>query len=328
MLEIENVHFSYGKEEVLRGIDLDVEEREIFSLLGGSGSGKTTILNLIAGFERPSKGNIRIDGKDMKDTAPEKRKVGMVFQDNALFPHLNVEKNILYGAGKRRGGKLLKELVELVGLEGKTERMPSDLSGGEKQRVALARTLAYDPKIILLDEPLSSLDASLRASLRNELRSIIRDRGITTIHVTHDQTEAMAVSDRMGLLDGGEVKETGRPRDLYERPKKAVTARFMGFKNIFQAVSGNGVLVTPIGRIPWKGNAPEMIGFRSEKLRSSGNGIPIRGTIISREYRGRDLHIVVDANGNRLEALVYPESIMGEDVELLLSREDVIPLEK
>jgi iron(III) transport system ATP-binding protein len=328
MLEIEDVRFSYGKETVLKGFHILVEEGEIFSLLGGSGSGKTTILNLIAGFERPSKGSIRIDGKDVKDTAPEKRKVGMVFQDNALFPHLNVGKNILYGAGKRRSRDLLDELVELVGLEGKTGRMPSDLSGGEKQRVALARTLAYDPKIILLDEPLSSLDASLRVSLRNELRSILKERGITTIHVTHDQTEAMAVADRMGLLYGGVVSEIGRPEDLYERPKKVVTARFMGFNNIFPAKYRDGFLVTPIGNIPWEGKVPDMIGFRSEKLGSFGNGIPIKGRIISREYRGRDLHIVLDANGNRLEALVPPKSVIGKNAELYLSKDDIIPLGK
>lgn len=329
MLEIAELDFSYRKGmDILKGLDLKVDEGEIFSLLGGSGTGKTTILNLIAGFERPDAGSIMIDGEDVIDVPPERRRVGMVFQDHALFPHLDVRRNILYGARRTDREKLLSELVRLVGLEGKERRMPFSLSGGERQRVALARTLAYFPKLVLLDEPLSSLDPSLRVSLRKELRTILKERGVTSIHVTHDQTDAMAISDRIGILDRGNVEEEGTPRKLYDRPVNSSTARFMGIENIFSVKYDGGSLVTPFGRIPWKGKVPELMGVRSERLKASGPGHVFKAKVLSTEFRGRDLHLVLDVGGVRMEALVDPVIISMDHMDLRVHPEDLIPLEK
>lgn len=328
MLEITGLDFSYRKGmETLKGLDLKVGDGEVFSLLGGSGTGKTTILNLIAGFERPDRGSIKIDGEDVIDVPPERRRVGMVFQDHALFPHLDVRRNILYGARRTDREKLLTELIRLVGLEGKERRMPYSLSGGERQRVALARTLAYFPKLVLLDEPLSSLDPSLRVSLRKELRTILKERGVTSIHVTHDQTDAMAISDRIGILDKGSVLEEGTPRRLYDRPVNSSTARFMGIENIFPVKNDGGSLLTPFGRVPWKGKVPELMGIRSERLKTSGPGFAFKAKVLSTEFRGRDLHLVIEVGGARMEALVDPGSIPKEKMDLWVQPEDLILLE-
>jgi ABC-type Fe3+/spermidine/putrescine transport system ATPase subunit len=328
MLEMKGVSFSYGKGAVaVRDLDLSIPKGEIFSLLGSSGSGKTTLLNLIAGFIKPSRGSIRIDGMDVSRIPPEKRQVGMVFQDHALFPHLDVKGNILYGVKGREKMRVLEEMVALVGLEGKERRRISDLSGGERQRIALARTLAYEPKLILLDEPLSSLDASLRVKLRKELGEILRETGATAIHVTHDQQEAISISDQMGIIHNGAILEKGSPVKLFERPERVETARFMGIENIFRIDSNGNSISIPIGKIPWKGRIPDRIGIRSSRLRLEGPGIRFTAELLEKEFRGDSIHVVAEVSGTVIEVLLPPDSIIGREMGLYFDPRDLISLE-
>ncbi|MGA1873430.1 MAG: ABC transporter ATP-binding protein [Thermoplasmatota archaeon] len=339
-LDIRDLQFAYpgDRRSVLRGLSMKVPDGEIYSLLGTSGSGKTTILNLIAGFLEPGSGTISINGRDVSRSRAEKRNIGMVFQDYALFPHMTVASNITFGLRTRNVAKKvirkkLEEVIELTGLAGSELKMPSDLSGGERQRVALSRALVYNPELILLDEPLSALDASLREGLRRELRRILKDSGTTALYVTHDQTEAVSISDRVGFLLGGRIHEEGRPEDMYLRPVKYETAEFMGMTNILPVLaSGNGALSTHIGEIPWKEKAPSLIGFRPETLRLAGaeGCILIGSRVKSIEYRGRDTMIVAIAGGRELKCIVQGETDLniGQTIRLYLDPDEIIPLSR
>ena len=339
-LRMEGISYSYPREKskVLTDFELKVEEGTIYSLLGGSGSGKTTALNLVAGFIFPTKGRIQIKGKDVTHEKIHKRNIGMVFQDYALFPHMTVASNITFGLRTRNVAKKvirkkLEEVIELTGLAGSELKMPSDLSGGERQRVAFSRALVYNPELILLDEPLSALDASLREGLRRELRRILKDSGTTALYVTHDQTEAVSISDRVGFLLGGRIHEEGRPEDMYLRPVKYETAEFMGMTNILPVLaSGNGALSTHIGEIPWKEKAPSLIGFRPETLRLAGaeGCILIGSRVKSIEYRGRDTMIVAIAGGRELKCIVQGETDLniGQTIRLYLDPDEIIPLSR
>ena len=239
-VELDGVSKRYGATTAVDDVSLSVVEGEFFTLVGPSGCGKTTTLRLIAGFETPSEGTIRFGGEDVGGVPPEDRNVGVVFQDYALFPHMSVGENIAYGlnfvdppGGSRQ--ERVEELLELVDLEGMTDRDPTELSGGQRQRVALARALAPDPDILLLDEPMSALDARLRERLRREIRSIQSELGVTTVYVTHDQAEALAVSDRLAVLSAGRLEQVGEPRTLYRRPRGRFVADFVGENNVFEA---------------------------------------------------------------------------------------------
>ncbi|WP_432735274.1 ABC transporter ATP-binding protein [Maridesulfovibrio sp. FT414] len=231
---------SFGEAAACSKINLNIESGEFFTFLGPSGCGKTTILRLIAGFLNPDEGTILIDGKDITHLAPEKRKVGMVFQNYALFPHLSVYGNIAYGLGI--GGRSAAEIrsttdryMEMVGLADYGDRRVSELSGGEQQRVALARSLAVEPQVLLLDEPLSNLDARLREKMRSEIRSLQKRLGITTVFVTHDQTEALTLSDRIAVFERGRVAQVGTPRQVYSDPASSFVAGFVGETNLLKA---------------------------------------------------------------------------------------------
>lgn len=241
MVEVRLVDVSkwFGKTLAVQGVSLTARSDEFLTLLGPSGCGKTTILRLIAGFERLDRGDIRFDGTSIVSLPPERRGVGMVFQRSALFPHLNVRQNIRYGLRYRRAANpsaRVAEMLELIGLRGLEKRRPDQLSVGQQQRVALARALAPQPAILLLDEPLSSLDAKLRDSLRFEIRQVQQALSLTTLYVTHDQTEALAASDRIAVMSMGRVEQVGSPRDIYLHPQTPFAASFVGQTNRFAGI--------------------------------------------------------------------------------------------
>ena len=230
---------SFGSFEALKDVSLEIKRGEFFSLLGPSGCGKTTLLRVIAGFEDPDSGAVTIDGRDVSGLPPDKRRCNTVFQSYALFPHLSVFENVAFPLRIRKvPNRLIKDMVmrhlALVQLEAQAEKMPNQLSGGQKQRVAIARALINEPAVLLLDEPLSALDAKLRQHMLLELDAIHDKVGITFIYVTHDQAEALSVSDRLAVMDGGRVLQVGKPQEIYENPKTDFVARFIGDTNIFQ----------------------------------------------------------------------------------------------
>ena len=230
-VEVVDLSKDYGAVAALKSVNLKIDSGQYFVLLGPSGGGKTTLLRLVGGFIRPSGGRVLLHGRDVGGLAPNQRPTSMVFQSYALFPHMNVEKNVGYGLRLRKLAKAeirdrLERMLSLVGLEGLGERMPHELSGGQQQRVQLARSLVLEVDILLLDEPLASLDAKLRKDMCIELKRIQEQVGITFIHVTHNQEEAMTIADRIALVADGELVEEGTPRDVYERPVKRFTAGF------------------------------------------------------------------------------------------------------
>jgi putative spermidine/putrescine transport system ATP-binding protein len=235
-LELQNLHRDFGSVKALDGIEIELGEGEFLSLLGPSGCGKTTALRLVAGFDRPDAGRIVVDGKDITNISPNKRDMGMVFQAYSLFPNMNARQNVEYGLRIRRKDKLdrrkrVADLLELVGLGHAVDRYPHQLSGGMQQRVALARALAIEPRVLLLDEPLSALDAKVRVQLREEIRRIQLELGITTLYVTHDQEEALSVSDHVAVMYGGRIEQMGSPAEMYSAPATPFVAEFIGTMN-------------------------------------------------------------------------------------------------
>jgi iron(III) transport system ATP-binding protein len=260
-VEIQNVSMAYGRTQVLRDVSLTIEPGEFFALLGPSGSGKSTLLRLIAGFNPTQSGRLLIGGEDVSQVPPWKRNIGMVFQNYALWPHMTVAQNVAFGLEERRMPRdIIRHKVaaalDLVGLADYGARRPNQLSGGQQQRVALARTIAIEPKVLLLDEPLSNLDAKLRVHMRVELLALQRKLGITTIFVTHDQEEALSISDRVAVLDGGVIQQVGTPMELYDSPVNRFIANFVGTINLVPgrveaaSASGGAVFESPaLGRI-------------------------------------------------------------------------------
>ena len=268
-VQCRDIRLSYGSTPVLKGIDLDIEPGEFFALLGPSGSGKSTLLRLIAGFNQHQHGQLLVDGADISGQPPWQRNIGMVFQSYALWPHLTVWDNVAFGLVERRIDKAairqkVGAALDLVGLSAYGDRRPNQLSGGQQQRVALARTIVIEPQLLLLDEPLSNLDKSLRVQMRQELLAMQRRLGLTTIFVTHDQEEAMTTADRMAVLDQGVLQQVGTPTALYDEPANAFVATFVGTMNLLPGrvqqrtatqvsvqVDGVGVLQLPcVGEVP------------------------------------------------------------------------------
>lgn len=237
-VEARNIAMSYGKTQVLRDINFVIEPGEFFALLGPSGSGKSTLLRLIAGFNQAQSGQLLIGGEDISRVPPWQRNVGMVFQNYALWPHMTVWDNVAFGLQERKLpksviGQKVAAALALVNLGDYARRRPSQLSGGQQQRVALARTIAIEPKVLLLDEPLSNLDAKLRVHMRGELLALQRKLGVTTIFVTHDQEEALSISDRVAVLDAGVIQQIGTPVELFDHPVNRFIANFVGTANMF-----------------------------------------------------------------------------------------------
>lgn len=241
MVRLENVKKAYDTKEIIKGISLDIYEGEFLTLLGPSGCGKTTLLRTISGLENVSSGKVFIDGVDVTDVIPRKREVNTIFQNFALFSHMTVEKNIGFGLRMKKVAKdeiktRVKEVIDLIQMEGFEDRKPAQLSGGQQQRVALARGLVNMPKVLLLDEPLSSLDMKLRKEMEVELKRIQKKLGITFIYVTHDQDEALSMSDRVAIINNGVIEQIDTPRQLYDKPKTKFVADFIGESNQFDAV--------------------------------------------------------------------------------------------
>ena len=287
---------SYGSVQAVRPTDLSVGPGELFAVLGPSGCGKTTLLRLIAGFERPDEGEVWVGGTRMAGPGcwvpPERRRIGMVFQDYALFPHLTVERNVRFGLARGGGAdKRARFALELVGLQHKADRYPHELSGGERQRVALARALAPGPEVVLLDEPFSSLDATLRAGLRREVELILREAETSAVFVTHDQEEALSLADRIAVMRDGEVVQVGAPEDVYYRPADRWTAQFVGEVNLLQGVADPVGIATELGFFDLAapaGPGVVRVAIRPEQLElrpdEKGNA-----QITDREFRGHDV---------------------------------------
>ena len=284
----------------LDGVSLDVAPGEFFTLLGPSGCGKTTLLRLLAGFETPDDGRIRIGGRDVTADPPHRRPVNTVFQSYALFPHLTVARNVSFGlemqgTPRRNADARAREMLELVELAPQAHRRPAQLSGGQQQRVALARALAPAPEVLLLDEPLSALDLKLRQGMRRELSRIQHETGITFVFVTHDQEEALAMSDRIAVMRDGRILQTGTPRDIYEAPASRFVADFIGETNFLTGVACAGALRLPSGEtLPAPGghSGEITLAVRPEQVRLHPAGEPgtLAATVTDAVYMGTDTH--------------------------------------
>src|SRR5438477_7735675 len=292
LLSIRNIGKSFGRTPVLRSISLEIAEGEFLTILGESGSGKTTLLRIIGGFETADCGEIVMAGERLDRLPPYRRRVNTVFQYYALFPHLTVEENVSYGL---RVAKLPKEEVAarveqalaMVKMSAFANSKPAKISGGQQQRIALARALVNRPRLLLLDEPLSALDANLRRQMQVELKSLQREVGISFVFVTHDQDEAMVMSDRIALLRRGELEQVATPREIYSHPATAYTAQFIGHTNLLRAEVKKGV--ARFGSISWPVQVPDgrvLFSLRPEKIRlagasgaTTGDAVPFRGTV-------------------------------------------------
>jgi iron(III) transport system ATP-binding protein len=292
---IEHVSFGYGGAPVLDDISLEVVRGEFFAFLGPSGSGKTTLLRLIAGFGTPGAGRILIGERDLTLLPPWSRNVGMVFQSYALWPHMTVAKNVAFGLERRKFSRAEVErkvtaALDLVGLGALAGRRPAQLSGGQQQRVALARTLVIEPEVLLLDEPLSNLDAKLRVDMRSELRQLQRKLGLTAIYVTHDQEEANAVADRIAVLDKGRIQQIGTPLDLYDRPANRFVATFVGTANLIEGrIESDGGFVGTCGLVLAglrEAAGPVCIPIRPQDVMVVEAGAGIVATVVAREFLG------------------------------------------
>lgn len=286
----------FGSVRAVDDVTLDIAAGEFFAMLGPSGSGKTTCLRLTAGFERPTAGRISIFGKDATDTPPYRRPVNTVFQDYALFPHLNVTDNVAYGlmiAGEGRAArrKAAEAALEMVALSGFGSRKPSELSGGQRQRVALARALVMKPQVLLLDEPLGALDLKLREQMQGELKSLQRQLGITFVFVTHDQGEALSMADRVAVFDAGRIQQIGTPEEVYHRPETPFVADFVGSSNVLPAEMVRGLT----------GQA-HPASLRPEAIRL-GEG-PLAGEVVEHAFLGAATRIEVSVEGTRLTVLL------------------------
>ena len=348
LLSLKNISKRFDSTEAVAGVSLEVVSGEFFGLLGPSGCGKTTTLRMIAGLEKPDLGSIEFNGTDITNLAPERRGFGMVFQNYALFPHLNVFENVAFGLRARHKARAeiaerVASALELVQLPHYEKRRVDELSGGQQQRVAIARAIAIEPALLLFDEPLSNLDVTLREETRGELRELVGRLGLTAVYVTHDQEEAFALCNRISVMMGGRILQTGNPRELYEHPAQISVARFLGRNNLirvmrlssskaalgeFKTLEGEHTLRLSIQHdelAPM--NKPCIIAIRPEHLviskasRTSENVLPARVREIN--FAGATSSIKLDANGLHLEALMLqPDGLsVGDSCSVVLPTE-------
>ena len=337
LLEIRQVAKRFGEREVLKSISLEIAAGEFITLLGESGSGKTTLLRLIAGFEQPSAGEIWMSGSRLDNLAPYRRPVNTVFQNYALFPHLSVQDNVAYGlrvsaAPRHEISGRVAQALSMVRMQDFANARPSRLSGGQQQRVALARALVNRPQLLLLDEPLSALDANLRKQMQSELKALQREIGITFLFVTHDQEEAMALSDRIALLRNGALEQIASPREIYAHPATAYTAEFIGQTNLLRgeirdAAAGCGPLRWPSSDTP--GPAlfslrPEAIGLAGDDDAHSANAVRFRAVIRQQIFSGASEFLELDCSGYVLRARIPARGTLSGEHEFLFSAADAI----
>jgi thiamine transport system ATP-binding protein len=333
MLQVLGASVAFGPLRALQDVDLSVADGEIVALLGPSGSGKTTLLRAVAGLQSLDSGRILWNGEDVGPVPPHRRGFGLVFQDYALFPHLDVGRNVEFGlkmrgvepADRRRQTAAALARVDLGGFE---RRRVSTLSGGQAQRVALARALAAGPRMLLMDEPLGSLDRALRERLVVELRDLLAELGVTGLYVTHDQSEAFAVADRLAIIDEGRIVQRGRPEEVWSRPATEFTARFLGFETILAAEVGNGTAdAGPIGMIPVPGipDGEVRLVVRPDALVPDPRG-HLAGRVLASAFRGDRYEVTVDVGGCRVEVHTRTKPPSGTTLRLRLDPDGVVVL--
>ena len=337
LLEVRDIAKRFGPREVLKNISLQLASGEFLTLLGESGSGKTTLLRLIAGFEQPTSGEIWMSGSRLDTLPPHKRRVNTVFQHYALFPHLCVADNVAYGLRVTNSPSAeiparVDAALHMVKMQEYSAARPSRLSGGQQQRVALARALVNRPQLLLLDEPLSALDANLRKQMQGELKSLQRELGITFLFVTHDQDEAMALSDRIALLKDGHLEQVASPREIYARPATSYTAQFIGQTNLLQAEVRNGIATC--GNLHWPVNStnsttlfslrPESIQFAAEA--ASPNAVRFRARIQQQIFSGSVEQLEVTCAGQLLRVRIPARGVLTGEHEFAFDPADAIPV--
>ncbi|NSY46513.1 ABC transporter ATP-binding protein [Agrobacterium tumefaciens] len=329
---LNNVTKTFDNTSVIKGISLSIEKGEFISLLGPSGCGKTTLLRMVAGLESASSGSIFIGGRDSTLLPPEQRDIAMVFQSYALFPHLTVLQNVMFplrmrGLGSRKERlERARAVLDLVQLSHLTERRPKELSGGQQQRVAIARAVVSKPQVLLLDEPLSNLDARLRESMQEELIQLHRQTGLTTIFVTHDQEEALSLSDRVVLLNTGNIEQEGTPTDLYSRPKTRFAATFMGSTNLIEvelnksahARMKSGQLINLTEPATMSGQGTIMLRQEDMQLNPEREDSALVGTVATRIFLGSRVRYIIDLGGQTIRCLVGTDRVfeIGQKVEV------------
>ena len=312
-LELVGISKKFGNVQALDGLDLEIEPGELVSLLGPSGCGKTTALRLVAGLENPTGGEIRLNGDVINNLPASNRDMGMVFQSYSLFPNMTVSENIAYGLRVRKysiekRNKRVKKMIELVSLGEKVNQYPHQLSGGQQQRVALARALAIEPTLLLLDEPLSALDAKVREQIREEIRGIQIELGMTTLFVTHDQEEAMSISDRVGVMSNGKLEQIGTPSKIYNSPKTPFVAKFVGSAN----------------RIPAELNGKDSVKIMNQNIKISENSAKlIEGRKVIALVRPESISLVSAEESNSLRGIIQIKSFLGPLTSLVCSAEGV-----
>jgi sn-glycerol 3-phosphate transport system ATP-binding protein len=328
LIELKNVSKYWGDVRAVEKLNINIEEGEFVVLLGPSGCGKSTTLRLIAGLENVSSGGIFIGGKNVNNIDPSSRNISMVFQSYALFPHLNVEENIIFGLKVRKVKKgdrqvKLKNVAEKVGLSNLLKRKPAELSGGQRQRVALARAIISENPICLMDEPLSNLDAKLRHQMRSEIRSLQKDLNITLIYVTHDQTEAMSMADKMVLMNEGEIIQQGKPKILYEKPDNTFTAKFLGnppMNLINLEVEKNGNYIPISGEkffVNKNSNKKNILGIRPEDIKISKKGIKCK--VNDLDYQGSDVVLSLQFGNQSIFAKIDSKKVEELDNQVYIN---------
>ena len=338
LLEVRNVAKHFGAREVLKTISLQISAGEFLTLLGESGSGKTTLLRLVAGFEQPTSGEIWMNGERLDILPPYRRRVNTVFQHYALFPHLSVADNVAYGlrvtgAPASEIPSRVRAALDLVKMQEYTSTRPSKLSGGQQQRVALARALINRPQLLLLDEPLSALDANLRKQMQSELKSLQRELGITFLFVTHDQEEAMALSDRIALLKNGALEQVASPREIYARPATSYTAQFIGQTNLLHASIFQGVAA--VDNLNWPVTLPDGVGLfslRPDAIRLASQAAPspyavrFRARILQQIFSGPTEQLEVENDGQRLRVRIPARGPLSGEHDFFFEPADAIPV--
>ena len=340
IIELKNISKNFEDQQVLKGIDLNIYENEFLTLLGPSGCGKTTLLRIIGGFEEPSNGQLIFDGKDISKVPPYKREVNTVFQKYALFPFLNVADNIAFGLNLKKMDKDVIEkkvsrMLELVGLKGFEKRDVTLLSGGQQQRVAIARALVNEPKVLLLDEPLGALDAKLRKDMQTELKKIQKEVGITFIFVTHDQEEALSMSDTIVVLNDGVIQQIGTPMDIYNEPQNRFVAEFIGESNIIEGNMIKDCLVNFDG-IDWecvdkgfKDNEDIEVVLRPEDMDVvEPEAGKVSGTIISKVFMGVHYEYLVETKNRNYKVHTTENNEIGKKVGLTIDPFDIQVMHK